>query len=49
MKTLCGMAVVGLVLLGPMAPGAGEDGTTRCVVLIRLLLLETSRGVEGSP
>jgi|SRR5215831_18033 len=39
MKTLCGMTVVGLVLLGTGAPGAGEDGNTllsKCLVAIQL-------------
>jgi len=38
MKTLCGIAVVSLVLLDTVAPGAGEDGNTllrMCTVAIR--------------
>jgi hypothetical protein len=39
MKTLCGMAIVGLVLLSTVASSAGEDGTTllsKCSVAIQL-------------
>jgi|RhiMetdeSRZDD1v2_1073273.scaffolds.fasta_scaffold128110_4 Rap1a immunity proteins len=39
MKTLCGMAVVGLVLLGTVASGAAEDGNTllsKCLVAIQM-------------